>query len=95
MSNDQKSLLNRAAAVATIIAAIGAALIKAWILTPHDLDQLRAETIPALRNQDVCTLAEIAKVKEERSADHDLLQRIDERLANMQRDMADLKTRGK
>lgn len=77
MSNDTKSTLEKVA-LGIAIASFLYTVAKAVVLIPHDVDEMRARMIA---------------VEASKQADHDLLQRIDERTAQMQKDMDELKRR--
>jgi hypothetical protein len=77
MSAESKSTLEKIALGMAIVTFIFT-VAKAIILIPNDVQQLQAD---------------LAKVNAARSSDHDLLQRIDERTAQTQRDIQELKGR--
>lgn len=77
MSAESKSTLEKIV-LGIAIATFAYTVAKAIILIPRDVERLQMD---------------VSKVSESRALDHDLLQRIDERTAQTQRDIQDLKGR--
>lgn len=77
MSAETKSTMEKIV-LGIAIATFAYTVAKAIILIPSDVKQLQVE---------------VSKVTEGRTIDHDLLQRIDERTAQTQRDISELKGR--
>lgn len=75
MSDKTQQLLNRIVTIATL-AGMAFALAKVAVLIPRDIEDLKAS--------DVAIRGDIREMRDLKRSDHDLLQRIDERMMLVQ-----------
>lgn len=75
MSDKTHLLLNRVVAILTILG-VAFALTKTAVLIPRDIEDLK--------NSDAAIRGDIREMRDMKRQDHDLLQRIDERLQAVQ-----------